>query len=156
MDITENQEHEVFDLPSAEDLADTDEAKQDAEFDRPYIPRGRIPGVLQDIDTTPSKKDKPMTTWTFAIADGYAEGRTLKTYLLIERPYQLRKMVDAVGLEAESNGGIAFTNPKHRGHRCILQIGDSKQMDKNGNPFAELKGVQSDTTDSKADNNIPF
>ena len=156
MDITENQEHEAFELPSAEALAGTDEAKRDAEFDRPYIPRGRVPGVLQDIDTTPSKKGKPMTTWTFAIAEGYAEGRTLKTYLLIERPYQLRKMVDAVGLEAESNGGIAFMDPKHRGRRCILQIGDSKQMDQNGSPFAELKGVQSDTTDPKANNEIPF
>ena len=144
MDINEpDEQHEVFDLPTAKDLEGTEEAQRDADMNRPYIPRGQVPGVLQEIEVTESKAGKQMTVWTFAVATGYAKGREIKSYIILEQPFRLRKMVDAVGLEAEEGGGIAYGNPKHQGSKCLLVIGDNRngQTDSNGNAFAELKNV---------------
>lgn len=148
MDITENQEHEVFDLPTEQEAADS----PDAQFDRPYIPRGSVPAVLQSIEVKDSKSGKPMTKWEFAIATGYAEGRTVNTHIVLEQQYRIRKMVTNLGLELESNGGIAFTDPKHQGTKCTLTIGDSRQTGNNGDPFPEIKNVSSRTDEDT----IPF
>ena len=148
MDITNTEEHEVFDLPTEQQAQDSPDAK----FDQPYIPRGQVAAVLQSIEVTESKSGKDMTVWEFAIATGYAEGRTVKSHIVMEQQYRIRKMVTKLGLELESNGGIAFTHPKHQGTKCTLTIGDSKQTGNNGDPFPEIKNVSSRTDDE----DIPF
>lgn len=148
MDITQNEEHQVFDLMTE------DEAKNspDAEYDRPYIPRGLTPGRLESIEMTKSKNGREMTVWTFAIDGGYADGREVKTYIVLEQQYRILKMVTSLDLELESNGGIAFTDPKHRGAKCTLNIINSKQSGKNGEPFPEIKSVSS----RQDEDDIPF
>ena len=148
MDITENQEHEVFPMPTEEEAKNS----PDAEFDRPYIPRGSVPAVLQSIEVTTSKSGQRMAVWEFAIATGYAEGRTVKTHIVLEQQYRIHKMVSKLGLELESDGGISFTHPKHQGTKCTLTIGDSRQTGNNGEPFPEVKNVSSRADEEE----IPF
>lgn len=148
MDITENETHEVFPMPTEEEA----KSSPDAEFDRPYIPRGQVAAVLQSIDVTESRSGKRMTVWEFAIATGYAEGRTVKTHIVLEQRYRIHKMVTSLGLELESDGGISFTDPKHQGTACTLTIGNSRNAGSNGDPFPEIKNVVSRTDEDT----IPF
>ncbi len=149
MDITNTEEHEVFDLPTEQEAADS----PDAQFDRPYIPRGQVSAVLQSIEVKDSRSGKPMTVWEFAIATGYAEGRTVKSHIILEQQYRIRKMVTQLGLELEEGGKIAFTHPKHQGTKCILTIKDGKPGS-NGDPFPEIKDVSSRSDDDG--DTIPF
>lgn len=135
-DITETETHEVFSMPTEEEAKNS----PDAEFDRPYIPRGSVPAVLQSIEVKDSRKGKPMTVWEFAIATGYAEGRTIKTHIVLEQQYRIHKMVTKLGLQLEDGGGIAFTDPKHQGTKCTLMITNGKPGS-NGEPFPEIKNV---------------
>lgn len=147
MDITKNEEpgtHEVFDLQTADELKDS----PDAAFDRPYIPRGKIPSTLQSVEVGESKNGNSMITWTFAVVGGYGEGREIKTRTVLSQPYRVRKIVDAVGLQPEENGKYAFTDPKHQGLRCVLHIVN----DKRNLEWAEIKAVLPPSVDSE----IPF
>jgi hypothetical protein len=143
IDITDPEEkHEVFDI--GERPQEDPNRKKSKDAGRPYIPRGEQPGVLIGVEKTETGKDSkspgtPMLVWTFAVSQGYAEGRELKVWtpMTEQLQWKLWQIVDGLQLESEGDGKYCFTDPKHQGSKCALMIIDDPRNRK----FAKLERI---------------